>query len=361
MRFNTVGFAIAGMLVVGTASAAGGSGGKGDTGGKGGNGPVSGQQAGQGDASPTTVSDDPSRARSSGTVNPDKAEAERRDEKPWELGGTWETHRMIRQEDLGGAGVNKVFNVLFFSAKYDITDKDRISAGWGLSQNFLGDQGETGFRGTDITLAYTRLIPLPEKFNLRAGVSSTIPVSYYSQLSSSITSPAANVGLSRRFGDLAVAANIVGGVFFYKYREVGNDNTPGGAGGPANPKYRLGGSISAEYSMPFHRPLSLGAALTDSYRWYYDVGAAPSNSGSFGGAVQDTQFSGQTMQQSYGGEVFVRYVMPTLAGFKSDLTVALASGDPSLGYNSVLHEGVVHPYIFYRQTAEVYGALSVRY
>ena len=117
--------------------------------------------------------------------------------------------------------------------------------------------------------------------------------------------------------------------------------------------------------MPFHRPLSFGTALSDSYIWFYEVGSAPASGagtsgGAFAGAVQDTQFSSQSMLQSYGGELFVRYVMPTLGGFKSDLTVALASGDASLGYNAVLHEGVVHPYLFYRQTAEVYAALSVR-
>jgi hypothetical protein len=357
--------ATAALLVTTSAAGAGGVGGKGDTGGKGGSGPKDATQAGAGDASPSTLNDDAARGRSSAPVNPDTADAARRDEKPWELGGTWETHRLIRQEDLGGAGASKVFNVLFLSAKYDITDRDRISAGWGLSQRFLADSGETGFRGTDITLAYTRLVPLPEKVNLRAGVSSTIPLSYYSQVSSSITSPGASLSLSRRFGDLALDARLSGGVFFYKYREAGTDNTPGGAGGVANPKYRAGGSLSAEYSAPFHRPLSFGAALTDSYIWFYDVGSAPSGAGgaggAFGGAVQDAQFASQSMLQSYGGEIFLRYVMPTLAGFKSDLTVALASGDPSLGYNAVLHEGVVHPYLFYRQTAETYAALSVRY
>jgi hypothetical protein len=67
------------------------------------------------------------------------------------------------------------------------------------------------------------------------------------------------------------------------------------------------------------------------------------------------------MQQSYGGEIFVRYVMPEVSGFKSDFTLALAQGDPSLGYPSVLHDGVVHPYLLYRDTAEVYFALEGRY
>jgi hypothetical protein len=359
MRFTSALIAIAALLAAGTASAAGGVGGKGDTGGKGGNGPGGATQAGSGDVGATV---DTSATQTRAGVNPDKiTEAEQ--PKPWEVGATWETHRLIRQEDLNGAAVNKVFNVAFFSGKYDFTDKDRLSVGWGLYQYFLADEGETGFRGTDISVAYTRTIPLPEKYTLRVSPAATIPVSYASQLSSLITAPSLTVGLSKRFGDLSLDARLVGGVFFFKYREAGSDNTPNGAGGVTNPKWRAGGVISAEYSMPFHRPLSLGVALTDSYVWFYDVGNNKNGSSvaQQQGAVQDSQFANQPMLQSYGGEIFVRYVMPTVAGFKSDLTVAVANGDPSLGYTGVLHDGVVHPYLFYRQTAEVYGALAVRY
>ena len=53
--------------------------------------------------------------------------------------------------------------------------------------------------------------------------------------------------------------------------------------------------------------------------------------------------------------------MPDLSGFKSDLSIALANGDPSLGYPSVLNDGIVHPYLLYYNSAEVYAALSGRY
>ena len=69
----------------------------------------------------------------------------------------------------------------------------------------------------------------------------------------------------------------------------------------------------------------------------------------------------QPVSQSYAGEIFVRYVLPSLAGVKSDFSVALADGDPALSYNSVLHDGVSQFYLFFRQTAEVYGTFSVRY
>lgn len=352
MRFSSIGIGLAALLVAGSASAAGGVGGKGDTGGKGGAGPSGATGAGQGDVGPTVVSD----SQRGGTgLSPDRIEDAKKDVKPWEIGASWETHRLIRQEDLNGAGSSKVFNLVFFSARYDITDKDRVSVSWGLFQRFLADDGETGFRGTDITLAYTRLVPLPEKLTLRITPSTTIPVSFYSQKASNITSPGLSLTLSRKFGDLNIDARLSAGAFIDHYASA--------EGGSPNAKYRAGGSLTAEYSMPFHRALSLGAAINDGYYWYYN----PQNSGCQAsvacqqGFVQDPQFSGQTMQQTYGGEIFVRYLLPSIMGFKSDATVAVANGDPSLGYASALHDGVVHPYLAYRQTAEVYGALSLRY
>jgi hypothetical protein len=53
--------------------------------------------------------------------------------------------------------------------------------------------------------------------------------------------------------------------------------------------------------------------------------------------------------------------MPTLMGFKPDVTLAYAMGDPTVGYSSVLHDGVGHVYLGYRQNSEVYLSLAVRY
>ena len=128
-------------------------------------------------------------------------------------------------------------------------------------------RGETGFRGTDISLAYTRLVPLPEKLTLRITPSVTIPVSFYSQKASNITSPGLSLTLSRKFGDLNLDARVSAGAFIDHYASA--------EGGAPNAKYRAGGSLTAEYSMPFHRALSLGASLIDSYYWYYN----PQNSG----------------------------------------------------------------------------------
>jgi hypothetical protein len=356
MRLSILGYSAALLLVASSASAEGGVGGKGDLGGKGGPGPSSGQPSTTTDSGGTVDVTETSQRR----ANPDIAEAKPEETKAWEVGVSFETHRLLYQDDLEGAAVNKVFNVYFLSARYDLTDNDRITAGWGVTQAFLADDGESGFRGTDITVAYTHTFRLPERVSLSVTPSASLPISYYSQLASNITSPSLTLSLSRRFGDLTLAFRVNGGVFIDKYAQAGSCNAPDCAGGSENPKWHLGGALSAEYSIPFHRPLSIGAVLDDSYVWFYGSTGQPV-SGAGMGAVQDSQFSSQPMLQSYGGEIFARYVLPTLAGFKSDVTVALAQGDPSLGYPSVLHDGIVHPYLLFRQTEEVYAAFSVRY
>jgi hypothetical protein len=68
------------------------------------------------------------------------------------------------------------------------------------------------------------------------------------------------------------------------------------------------------------------------------------------------------MSQSYGGELFARWEFPSYQGLASDLTLSYGEGDPTLGYTSVLHDGVRNPYFgFNRHVSEVYLALSARY
>ena len=368
MRFLSFGIGVAVLLAASAASASGGVGGKGDTGGKGGPGPTNETGAGTG-AGATAGPLDTSQQQFGGASTPEKAGGTAPPpQKAWEVAGTFETHRLIRQEDLGGAGAVKTFNVLFAVGRYDITDKDRVSISGGGYQFFLADSGETGFRASDISLGYTRRIPLPAELLLRLSAATTIPISFESQLASNITSPSVSMALSRKFGDLALEARITGGAFIDRYTTAGaigssSASSPDGANasGQPNPKWRFGGTLTAEYSMPFHRPLSAGVGLIDSYVWFYDVGQCPVSM-PMCGVVQDPQFGNQPTQQSYGGEVFVRYQMPNVGGMKSDITLALANGDPSLGYPSVMNgTGILHPYFFYRDTAEFYAALSATY
>ena len=265
---------------------------------------------------------------------------------------------------------SKTFNVFFVTAKYLFTDNDIITLSGGAQQLFLADPGEPGVRAFDLSLAYTHIFQLPEKFRLSTTARLTAPIGFYSQLSSNITSPGISVGLSRRFGDLLLSAGVSGTSFWDRYTTAaaigaGNGSTANagadqGSGQP-NTKWSTGGYLSAEYAMPFHRQLSVGAVVSDSYSWLYDVGQAPYGSGTFPGATSNPTVDNNAFRQSYGGEIFARYLIPDLGGFKSDLLLALANGDPSLGYPAVLHDGVVHPYLLYYNTAEVYFALEGRY
>jgi hypothetical protein len=378
MRFIAFGFGIAALLATTAASATGGVGGKGDTGGKGGTGPENSTTSGSAGTAEQPAEIDTTQQAFGGksTQNPDTAGNKKVEEKPWEIGATFETHRLLRQDyNLEGEGPLKVFNVLFAVAKYAFTDYDTVLLSGGGYQYFLADSGESGFRSSDLSLAYTRLFLLPEKFKLRATAGATIPISFDSQLASNITSPSLSVSLSRKFGDFALEARISGRYFWDRYttaNSIGAPSTGDGSGsGATNVKATTGAAISAEYDLPFYRPVSIGAALTDSYAWFYNVGQCPADSGlgeAMGtgpngcpGATTNPATDNQPWQQSYGGEVFVRYVMPDLSGFKSDLVIALANGDPSLGYPSVLHDGIVHPYFLYYNSAEVYAGLSGRY
>jgi hypothetical protein len=379
MRFIAFGLGMAFLLATTAASATGGVGGKGDTGDKGGAGPANSTESGASGTAEATPGVDTSLQPFGGssTQNPDVAGKPKLEEKAWEVGASLESHRLLYQDyNSEGTGPFKVFNVLFAVAKYSFTAYDTALISGGGYQYFLADSGESGFRAADITLAYTRLVLLPAKLRLRATGSATIPISFDSQLAGNITTPALTVSLARKFGDLAVEARLSGRYFIDRYTSeaaigTGDDT---GSGAP-NPKFSAGAAISVEYDMPFFRPLSLGVGALDSYAWYYNVGQCPFGSGeqsaqgnSNPGATACATTSNaltdnQPWQQSFGGEVFVRYVMPEVSGFKSEIVVALAEGDPSLGYPDVLQDGIVHPFLGGNllNSSEVYAALSARY
>lgn len=370
MRLITVGLGIAALLATSVAAAApqgGGAGQKGDTGGKGGIGPESSSQSGaQGAAEQGgTVDTSQTQFGKSGT-NPDTTQKKTEEEKPWEIVGGFETHHLLEQGYLTTPKENQTFNIYSLSGRYNITSNDTVSVGGGAVQYLQADPTEPGWRLFDIGLAYTHRFELPEKFNLATTGSLTLPISYASQLASNITTPTIAVTLSRKFGDLFVALNLRGSYFWDKYSSAdslgaGQSGSVAGQGaGQPNVEWAAGGALTAEYSMPFHRAWSVGALVSDSYIWLYDVGQCPLQSQCMGATTYPT-IDNQPFQQSYGGEIFTRYILPDLQGFKSDIMLALANGDPSLGYPSLMHDGVVHPYLLYYNTAEVYVALSGRY
>jgi hypothetical protein len=272
-----------------------------------------------------------------------------RETKKWQIYGVFETHRLVRQSDLGGDAPNKTFNFMYLYPSYDITPKDRVSIRAGFYQRFLADQGETGLRLDDTVFAYTRFVPLPEEIMLRLGGWVTAPTSFDSKLAGIITVPRLSLRLDKFFGRVGVKAITYGEYYVAKYRTA--------AGGSPNPQTHYAALLEAEYRIPYIEKLFMGASIATGYTWYYGV-----DSPNAGPTVGDTQFTRQPVQQSYGGEIFARYEFPKWEGLMTDLTLAYAQGDPTLGYTSALHDGARHLYYgFNRHVSEVYAALSARY
>jgi len=362
MRFTTtVGLGILGLvLVAGTASAAGG--------GTGGNQPGKGSAEGKGGAGPggaggggVSGSGPAGSAGGPGSSNPDVI-PEGVPQKAWEVGGLFETHRLVRQSDLEGAGASKTFNVLGVYGQYDVTEFDRIKLRGYVYERFIADSGETGFRFDDIILQYTRRVPLPRDFTLRAMGWVTAPTSFASQKQSLITSPRVMLDIEKKFGQYVTAsARTYGDAYITKYRTA--------EGGNPNAKYDIRFAADVEVQMPFHTPLSFGADVGTGYIWYYEPNSATADtnaSARANGTVGDANYATQPILQTYYGEIFARYTLPPVMGMRSDILVALAQGDPSLGSQSVLHDGVGHAYLSpfaqaARTTGEVYVALTLRY
>jgi hypothetical protein len=280
--------------------------------------------------------------------------------KPWEVEAAIEGHRLFRQNDLQGAAADKNLLYYGFLGRYQITQFDQVQAAVGFYERFLADPGETGLRADDATLGYWRLIPLPEDFELRLNARFTIPFSFASQKASAITSPSIGVRVTRVFfNDLVVNFRTRGTYNIVHYATA--------EGGQPNSKGSWSVNLDAEYQMPFYHPVSAGAELYTGYVWYYKVQTTGpgigDNSATFDGAVQDPVFgnSSQTTQQRYGGDIFVRYTFPEWNGLKTDVEVALANGDPAIGYDNRLHDGVAHTYFAFRRSAEMFAVFTAVY
>jgi hypothetical protein len=313
---------------------------KGDTGGKGGLGP-------QAPVENTTTGSDTS------TVVPIQREVssskKTEQEKPWEIGATFETHRMFVQDD--GAGSNKVFNTFAAYALYHLTEHDTFGIQEFVNEGFYADPGEPGTQAADPAVTYAHSVPLPRDFLFSARLSLSAPMSLQSQKAGLITAPHLGFGLNKKLGRYVnISANVTGGVFITRYAEQ--------EGGGTNPLGSVSGGLSAEVMMPFHEPLSFGVTVNDIYAWYYNVqSSVPPEYG----VVADATYPNQPTFQQYGGEIWGRYTLPTLAGAKGDISVSVADGDPGLGYNSYLHDGIGYTYLAYRLTGEVYAAITLRY
>jgi hypothetical protein len=113
--------------------------------------------------------------------------------------------------------------------------------------------------------------------------------------------------------------------------------------------------------MPFHEPLSIGTGALLNWTTFYNVENAQDPNVLRTGAVQDPTFKSQPVQQGYGWQAYARYELPKIIGIGSDLTVAYAQGDSTLGSSAWMHDGVGRFYLFWRDSSQVYASLSARY
>jgi hypothetical protein len=370
MRFISVGIVVGSLFAASLALAADGKGGSDN--GKGGPGPGGGSSSpggGAGNTGGQTANgnqtenvDEGNEAGPEGRTNPDIIDPFARASKAWEVGVVMTTHRLIQQGNLtasgmpdpaaepsSGAAVNKVVNDYELYVRYDITKHDRVGIRAYAYEYFLADSGENGLRLDDMVFTYTHSITLPKKFNLDLGLLLTAPTSYESYLAGTVTTPRFTVSVDRRFGPLSLDARASA-----QYDIQTEDAYADGAGSQATSLFHVSLVADAELHMPFYEPLSVGGGIYTSYVWYHDIPSLMP-------AAADPTSGHQPIQQVYGGEAYIRYLMPTLAGFKPDITLAYSMGDPAIGYSSVLHDGVGHVYLGYVNNSELYLSMAVRY
>jgi hypothetical protein len=393
MRFSTVAMVLSALLTAGVANAAEGPKGAGDTG-KGGGGPGGGAGSGNVESSGA--------GESAGTRsdNPDYTEGLTTAYKPWEVGVVFTTHRLIDQGDqqigmpdptgngqLGdpapvnpgsGNGINKQVNDYELYVRYDLTKNDRVGVRAYVFEYFLADQGESGVRFDDMVLSYQHTFQLPKRFRLQAGAWAILPTSFTSQLEGLVVGLRPTLSVDRRFGPVSVTLRTYDTAFIERY-----DSYAGSGGYAPTELNSLAFTSDIEMHMPFHEPLSVGVGAFVGYTWYNNIqsgigGNSPTcPSGSSGtanpactsgnstkdnnGLVRDGTFPTQPIQETYGWEAYVRYLLPDLFGFKSDLTAAYSFGDPTVGYSSLLQDGVGHVYLGYYHNSEVYLSMAVRY
>jgi hypothetical protein len=322
-------------------------------------------------------------------TNPDVANAVGTAYKPWEVGVVFTTHRLVFQGDLAGgytdgaatncnciggvtspntgsepgsgSAVNKQVNDYELYARYDLTKHDRIGVRAYVYEYFLADQGENGIRFDDMVFTYSHEFDLPKKFRLQTSLWVTAPTSYLSQLEGTVTTFIPRLELDRRFGPVSVDLRTYDTIFIQRY-----DSWAGSGGFEPTNLNSWAQTLGVEFHMPFHEPLSVGVDIFNEYLWYNNIqsGINPNGTNSSGNSTKSAGVENggsQPMQQSYGWDAFVRYILPDLVGFKSDLTLAYSFGDPTVGYSSVLQDGVGHVFLGYRHNSEMYLSLAVRY
>ena len=144
-----------------------------------------------------------------------RATAEDRRRSPGRSARTFETHRLVLQQYVADGPRSR--SSTSSSPRREVPvhrqrHHDRL-VGRRLPV-FLADNGETGFRASDLSLSYTHLFRSRRSSACAPPWALTAPISYDSQLASNITTPSLPSSLSRRFGDLLLQASIRGAYFW---------------------------------------------------------------------------------------------------------------------------------------------------
>jgi hypothetical protein len=275
--------------------------------------------------------------------------------KNWTLGAVFEAQRLINQEDLMGQGRNKFMNFLYLFGGYGITQFDRVQFRTGIYSRYLADSGETGLRMDDFEPMYQRIVPLPQKVTLRANASVILPLSYESQkLQGLLFAPRLLAQLDRRFGTFNLTWRGSSTYWINRYTTR--------AGGDANPYLSLSTSLNGEFAMPFHESWSIGTYLVAGAIFLHDPTNPNDPNVQRTGAVNDRFYGeSQPVVNTYGFELFTRYIFPELNGVKSDFTFGYSNGDYPLGFMRMNRDGVNRLYGFFRTNAAFYAELGVRY
>jgi hypothetical protein len=282
------------------------------------------------------------------------------EEKAWALSVGSEFHQMAITNPNGeGASVHLLY--WFASFRWAFTKHDKVSVRFGMYERFLADEGETGVRTDDLGFSYSHEFgELVWGLNLAGSFSLNAPISFYSQKMGLITAPGVSLELSRKFGPISTSLRAFGGYFIQRY-----DSMQGGA---PNPRGRLGFAADVSLDVPKVEGLSIGVDAYTSYVWFYTpqltsnvTANAGMYEGGYPGISGDPTYAVQPMLQSYGGEAYIRYSLPEFYKIHADVSLAVADGDPTVGSNSVLKDGVGYFYLFNPHTFGFYGTLSARY
>lgn len=319
-------------------------------------------------ATPTTTANPGDRGSAESTnafdseTSVDTRVGEREGKRAWSITAGMETHVAFVQTEPDDARSrsDKLYNFFFITPQVFLDPHDQLRADFGMYEHFTADPGESGLRLADISAAYTRYIPIATEEGItpstvpsqgvlvRVALSATAPTSYASKLHGVITVPRLRAYLEKAFLDhsLFLTVNGFGEYYVDKYRTA--------AGGSPNALSRYAVQVTADYFIPFHKRLSVGALAGSSWIYYYGIEGV--NSTPYG-TVGDPQFTTQPSQQIYSAEVNAVYSFPAIKDIRSSFALTYSVGD-----NTVLHDGVQHLYFgYYRRATELYATLTARY